>query len=58
MVEWVKGTRIRPYLAQLDDEMGKKFENEIMERAKEVYPVLDSGEVILRFRRFFFTAIK
>lgn len=54
----MNGTRIRPYLAQLDDKMGKQFENEIIERAKEVYPVMDSGEVILRFRRFFFTAIK
>lgn len=58
LVEWVKGTKIRPYLAKLDDERGKRFENEITERAKEVYPVVDSGEVILRFRRFFFTAIK
>ncbi len=58
LIEWVKGTRIRLYLAQLDEETGKKFENEIMERAKEVYPLMDSGEVILRFRRFFFTAIK
>ena len=58
LIEWVKGTKIRPYLAQLDEEKGKQFEKEIMERAKEFYPVMKSGEVILRFRRLFFTATK
>ena len=58
LVEWVNGTRIRPYLAQLDDEMGKRFEDEIVEKAKAAYPVMNSGEVILKFRRFFFVAIK
>lgn len=58
LVEWVKGTRIRPYLAQLDAETGKEFENEIIEKTKTFYPIMDSGEVILKFRRFFFTAMK
>lgn len=58
LVDWVKGTRIRPYLDCLDEAHGVAFENEIMERAKAAYPILDSGEVVLGFRRFFFTAIK
>lgn len=58
LVEWVKGTRIRPYLEHLSEERGSEFENEIAERAKEFYPLMSSGEVLLGFRRFFFTAVK
>lgn len=58
LVDWVKGTRIRPYLDYLGKERGAAFEEEIAERAKMLYPVLDSGEVLLGFRRFFFIAIR
>ncbi len=58
LLEWVKGTHIRPYLAQLSDEDGLEFENEILDRVKKTYPVMSDGKVILRFRRFFFTARK
>lgn len=56
MLEWVKGTHIRPYLAQLSEEDGLVFENEILERTMKTYPIMSDGKVILRFRRFFFTA--
>ncbi|MCD7846743.1 MAG: methyltransferase domain-containing protein [Oscillospiraceae bacterium] len=56
MLEWVKGTHIRPYLALLSEEDGLEFENEILDRVKKTYPVMGDGKVILRFRRFFFTA--
>ena len=58
LVDWVKGTRIRPYLDCLDETHGIAFEDEIIERAKAVYPIQNSGEVVLGFRRFFFTAVK
>lgn len=58
LVEWVKGTRLRPYLEYLGKEKGAEFENEIVERSKAFYPVTDNGSVILGFRRFFFTAVK
>lgn len=58
LVEWVKGTRIRPYLEHLGQRQGAAFEREIMERSGEQYPVTGRGEVLLGFRRFFFTAIK
>lgn len=58
LLEWVKGTRLRPYLAQLNSEQGAAFEAEILEKAKVLYPVTASGEVLLRFRRFFFTAVR
>ena len=58
LVEWVKGARLRPYLAALDAADAVAFEKEIVRRAAMVYPVLSTGEVLLRFRRFFFVAVK
>lgn len=58
LVEWVKGTRLRPYLAFLGEERGADFVNEITEKAKATYSVRKNGGVILGFRRFFFTAKK
>lgn len=56
LVEWVKGTRIRPYLACLDKEQGAAFEAEILKGAKALYPVMQNGCVVLGFRRLFFVA--
>lgn len=58
LIEWVKSTKIRPYLAKLDEETGSAFENEILDGVKKIYPLMDNGEVILGFRRFFFIAVK
>ena len=58
LVEFVKGSRLRPYLAILGDEKGRELEAEISERAKALYPVMADGKVALGFRRFFFTAKK
>ena len=58
LIEWVKGSRLRPYLAFLGEKLGAEFENELAERAKKIYPLQKSGGVILGFRRFFFTAEK
>lgn len=58
LVEWVRATRLRPYLARLDAARGAALENEMVERARQAYPVMAGGEVLLGFRRFFFTAVK
>ncbi len=58
LVAWVKGTRLRPYLDYLGAEKCAEFEAEIIERSKELYPIMDDGNVVLCFRRFFFTATK
>lgn len=58
LIEWVKSTRLKPYLEELDDENKLLFLNEILEDVKEAYHINKNGEIILRFRRFFFTAIK
>ena len=58
MVEWIKGTNLRPYLNALDAENAKKLEAEITDRAAKVYTKQENGEYIFKFRRFFFIAEK
>ncbi len=58
LVDWVRSTRLRPYLDALGDVRGAEFESVLTKRARELYPVTASGEVVLGFRRFFFTAVK
>lgn len=58
MVEWVKGTRLRPYLNALDQTRAKSLEKEIINRAAKVYDIQKNGEIIFKFRRFFFVASK
>ena len=58
MIEWVKGTRLRPYLGALDRESAEELEAEIASRASSLYRRQANGEIIFRFRRFFFTAEK
>lgn len=58
MVEWVKGTRLRPYLNAVDKETAESIEKEITERAIRTYNKQSNGEYIFKFRRFFFIAIK
>ncbi len=56
IMEWYKGTGLRPYLAVLNQEEQVRFETEILEELRKVYPLQKSGEIIFRFPRFFFIA--
>ncbi len=58
LVDWIKGTKLRPYLDYLGDERGAEFEAEIVSRTKELYPCMNNGEVLFGFRRLFFIANK
>lgn len=58
LVDWVKGTRLRPYLDALDRNGAASFENEVLRRTVDAYPARSDGNVLLRFRRFFFVAAK
>ena len=58
LIEWVRGTRLRPYLDALDEKEKAEVEGDILTKVKESYPFTASGEVILKFRRFFFVAHK
>lgn len=57
MLEWVRSTRLRPYLDVLADDQKPAFENEIMKRAAKFYTRTSTGEIIFRFKRLFFTAV-
>ena len=58
LIDWIKGTRLRPYLNALSEEQAALFEQEILDRTAKAYPVMENGTVILKFRRLFFTATK
>lgn len=58
MVEWVKGTRLRPYLNALDRNDAERLEKAVTNRAAEIYDPQINGEIIFKFRRFFFVAKK
>lgn len=58
MPEWVKGTRLKPYLDVLDNNMVEELEQEILRLAADAYSSQRNGEIIFKFRRLFFTAVK
>lgn len=58
MIEWIKGTRLRPYLNALDSNSAAELEQEIFNLASDAYSSQQNGEIIFKFRRFFFTAVK
>ncbi len=58
LVDWVRATRLRPYLEVLRDEEKAAFEAQILEKVRSAYPFTENGSIILRFRRLFFTAVK
>lgn len=58
ILEWYRGTGIRPYLEQLTPEKAERFEKQILEELKKRYPKQSDGTIIMRFPRLFFTAEK
>lgn len=58
LIEWIRSTKIRPYLAKLDFEKGIAFEKEILDKAISAYPPTKNGDIIFGFKRLFFKAYK
>jgi len=56
MLEWYRGTGLRPYLSVLPDTEKAVFERELLELLMQKYPVQKNGDIIFRFPRFFFIA--
>lgn len=57
ILDWYRGTGLRPYLAQLpDDDARHAYEQEVLERIRRVYPLRADGTVLIGFPRFFFLA--
>jgi trans-aconitate 2-methyltransferase len=59
IIEWAKGTRMKPYLDRLEDEGDKKlFEKEILGEVRKHFPVRENGKVLFPFKRLFFIGYK
>lgn len=56
IVEWYKGTGMRPFLEQLSDSDKQLFEEDILNEVKAEYLLQKNGEIIFKFPRLFFTA--
>jgi|SRR5680860_45317 len=56
ILEWYRGTGLRPYLALLNDNKKDEFEADILEHIVRRYPIQKTEEIIFRFPRFFFLA--
>ena len=58
IMEWYKSTGLRPYLEALSHADKTEFEKDIFREVERAYPKQANGEIIFRFPRLFFTAIK
>jgi len=56
ILEWYRGTGLRPYLNALPDVKKTVFKSELMEILMQRYPKQKNGDIIFRFPRFFFIA--
>lgn len=58
IMEWYRGTGLRPYLAALTPELQQEFEKDVLDGVKQAYPVQKDGSVIFPFPRLFFLGVR
>ncbi len=58
LVDWVKSTKLRPFLAVLSEKEQESFLSELLKKTEAHYKPQEDGSIIFRFRRLFFTATK
>lgn len=58
VLNWVRGTALRPVLAALDDADGAAFEAEYGARLRQAYPKAAGGRTPFPFRRLFIVATR
>jgi trans-aconitate 2-methyltransferase len=56
VLEWTRGTTLRPYLDALPPQERGLFEDAFAERLRDAYPMRDDGVTLLPFRRLFIVA--
>lgn len=56
VVEWFKGTALRPYLNRLDADEQAAFLERYLDEISRAYPALADGTVLLPFPRLFLVA--
>ena len=57
VLEWVRGTGLRPILNTLDNEERAIFLSEYSKRLRKAYPVKANGQTLFPFRRLFIVAV-
>ncbi len=57
VLEWVRGTGLRPILNTLDEEEQAIFMPEYQKRLRKAYPMLTNGRTLFPFRRLFIVAV-
>ncbi len=58
VLEWYRGSGLRPYLQALDEEGAHEFEEQVLARVRYAYPPRADGSVVLRFPRLFWVATR
>ena len=59
IVEWFRGTGMRPFLEALENEkQRKRFEELLQERYTRAYPPQNDGRILFPFRRLFIMAYR
>jgi trans-aconitate 2-methyltransferase len=59
ILEWIRGTGLRPYLSALaDEDERRRFEAALLERVAVSYPRRSDGRVLFPFRRLFFVGYR
>ncbi|MBM11882.1 MAG: trans-aconitate 2-methyltransferase [Chloroflexi bacterium] len=58
VVEWTKGTMLRPLLDNLSPEEGEEFVASYTKKVAKAYPRRANGKTVLPFKRLFIVAVK
>jgi trans-aconitate 2-methyltransferase len=58
IVEWFRGSSLRPFLSALDEQMRVGFISEYAAEIARAYPPRCDGKVLLRFPRLFIVAVR
>ena len=58
IVEWFRGSGLRPFLSPLDENMRRGFIADYTARITQAYPARFDGRVLLRFPRLFIVAVR